>query len=267
MKSGRAAPSDGDVVVTRANGVVYLGMRRPEVRNALSVGSFEVMSDTLERISPPDDRCVVIRSETPGMFCAGFDTRGARSEDLAGGEATQAAGRFFERLSGLSIPSIGAVDGPARGAGCELALRCDLRLASVRATFGIPAIRLGLPYPATSLSYLAKVLGVSQAKWLLLSGEIFDANDALRIGLVHRVVDQTVFHDEVARLAEDLASAAPLVVAYVNEVFAGAARTESITPAAKKRIETARKLVNSSDDLVEAVAALREKRPPRFSGM
>ena len=122
MKNGGAVPSDGDVVVTRANGVVYLGIGMPEVRNALSVGSFDVMSDALERISPLDDRCVVIRSETPGMFCAGFDTRGARSGDLTGGEAAKAARRFFERLSGLSIPSIAAVDGPARGAGCELAL-------------------------------------------------------------------------------------------------------------------------------------------------
>lgn len=266
MKNDGAVPSNGEVVVVRANGVVYLGINKPEVRNALSVASFNMMSGVLESISAPDDRCLVIWSATPGMFCAGFDTRDAKAGDLNAEEASSAAGRFFERLSGLNIPSIGAVDGPARGAGCELAIRCDLRLASDRASFGIPAISLGLPYSATSLSYLAAILGVSQARWLLLSGEIFNAPDALRIGLAHKVVDQTAFNDEVIEIAERLASAAPLVVAYVKEVFAGVFEAESITPAATKRIEAARALVDSSSDLIEALAALQERRPPRFSG-
>jgi enoyl-CoA hydratase/carnithine racemase len=158
----------------------------------------------------------------------------------------------------MRVPVVAKVNGVASGTGCDLAVSCDLRIASETARFQMPPVKLGVLYETGGMARLVQTVGQAFARELLLCGEPIDADRALEIGLVHRVVPSERLDEEAERVLETIAANAPLSVAASK--IAVNAITDAAAPAA------ARRRVWASADAREGPRAFRERRPPEFTG-
>ena len=166
--------------------VALLRLNRPEARNALSPEVMDELIDKLERLDPgPDVRCIVVAGSEE-VFAAGADIK-AMSERSFAEALTHPSSSFWRRLAAVKTPTIAAVSGYALGGGCELALSCDMIVASDTAVFGQPEITLGIIPGGGGTQRLARVIGKQRAMELVLTGRRFDANAALEWGLVNKV--------------------------------------------------------------------------------
>ena len=211
-----------EITVERSEGVVTLTLDRPERRNALSVPMWEELARQLAEVQARTEDRVLILTGAGGVFCAGGDLGGASPEteeqaSSSGGlvvlEATVIAVALA--LHRLSKPTLAAVDGTAAGAGANLALGCDLVLASQRARFGQVFIRRALPIDTGGTWLLPRLVGMQKAKELAFFGDWIEAAEAERIGLVNRVVPEAELaataRDWAARLAAQSAPALALI--------------------------------------------------------
>jgi len=250
------------VHVERREGVLWLGLHHPETRNALSVDDLVALDAALrDAARDPAVRCVVLTGYEPGSFCSGLRLDSGATGDMQSGRAKEAADELFALLPSIPAPTIAAVDGPAFGAGCELALRCDLRVASDRAGFGIPAARLGIPYTPPSVEFLARRFGQPAMAWLFYASARVRAEDALRLGLVQQVVPVKRLQAVVGELTERIAQSAPLVLRYLK---AAVAHAEG--PGDADAVAAAYLAATTSDDFAETLRAIAEHRDPEFTG-
>ncbi len=237
------------VHVTWHGRVLELALDRPARRNAVDHETLVALAAA--QAHAVDARAVVLTGRND-VFCAGADLTGVEGDEF--GAALQTVLRGFGTMP---VATIAAVDGPALGAGSQLALACDLRVATPRSRFGVPAAKLGLMVDAWTVQRLALLAGGSAARAVLLAAEELPAERAYALGLVHRLGD---LGDALA-WAATIAELSPLSVAghklslersapvrYDDEVQAMFAR------------------VWASDDAVEGRTAFLEKRPPRFTG-
>ena len=175
----------GPVVVERRGDAVLVGFNRPEKRNAIDIATTEAVHQVLTDYAR--ERCIlVLHSTTPGMFVAGADI-GELLERDADDALVGINVRLFERLEAHRWPTIAVVDGAALGGGCELAMACDLRVASTRARFAQPELNLGILAGAGGNWRLPQLVGMAQARRMLYLGETLDAAAALAAGLVDAV--------------------------------------------------------------------------------
>jgi len=249
--------------ITDQGGVRTLALNRPERRNALDAELLDNLPAELERAADDPSVRAVVLTGRGGAFCAGGDL-----ELMAGGVGDLEQGLARERaatlLREMTKPTLAAVNGPAAGAGFSLALAADFRLASTAARFtpGFPAVALCGDY---GVSYhLPRLVGREQALHLLLLGETWDADTALRRGLVGAVADADGFEAEVAAFAERLAALAPLAVARVKANVAVAEQADFA--AVLHREAEGMIALAETDDFKEGLAAFAERRPPRFRG-
>jgi enoyl-CoA hydratase/carnithine racemase len=251
------------VRVERAGAVATLTMARPSQRNAVSARMLEELGEGLaslreDRVS----RVVVLAGEGPD-FCAGADVG-----ELAGARASLSGagyGRMFEKvlaeIADHPLPVIARVQGAALGAGCQLAVACDLAVASVDAKFGIPSARLGIVINIENIERLVIAVGLKRAGEMLFAGRILSGTEAATSGLVNRAVPAEELASSTAELATSVAEAAPLSVrgsklgirAALSNV--GLAEFDSLAAGAF-----------ASDDLREGLAAFMERRKPEFGG-
>ena len=193
--------NDSMTILEEKDGIAVLTLNRPKKRNALSRALREELVQRLDEIAKSDDvRAVVLTGAGPA-FCAGFD----RSE-LAGGEMEEVfadAMEYHRRVYTFSKPLIAAVNGPALGGGCDLAAMCDFRLAATTAVFGQPQVRFGA---AAAYDLMRAVLGTGAAREMCLTGRSYDAEEALQIGLVNRVLAPEDLVEAARTLARDVAS-------------------------------------------------------------
>jgi len=179
------ADSQGPLVVERRGDALLVGFNRPEKRNAIDLA----MTDAVHQLLTDHarERCIlVLHSTTPGMFVAGADIGELVKRDAD--DAFMGINvKLFERLEAHRWPTIAVVDGPALGGGCELAMACDLRVASTRARFAQPELNLGILAGAGANWRLAQLVGLPQARRMLYLGETLDADAALAAGLVDAV--------------------------------------------------------------------------------
>lgn len=255
--------SDGGTVrVEREGGVLRLRLDHPATRNALSVEDLVALDAALrDDTRDPGVRCVVITGNEPGSFCSGLRLGEGMAGDMQSGRAKEAADELFALLPTIPVPVVAVVDGPALGVGCELALRCDLRIASDRAVFGIPAARLGIPYTPPSIEFLARRFGQPAIAWLFYASSRLDATEALRLGLVHQVVAQRRLRDTAAELTTRIATSAPLVLRFFKAAIAaveGAGDGDAVAAAFLS--------ATTSDDFAETLRAIAERRDPDFTG-
>jgi enoyl-CoA hydratase/carnithine racemase len=255
-------PVESSVRVERRDGVLWLRLDHPASRNALSVDDLDALAGALrDDLQPELDRCAVITGHEPGSFCSGFRLDGDAPGDLRSGRARQSADELFALLPAVPVPVVAVVDGAARGAGCELALRCDLRIASDRASFGIPAARLGIPYAPPSVDFLARRFGQGAVAWLFYAAATCDAGEALRLGLVQQVVPARRLAATVTELTDRLAASAPLVLRYLKSAVAAAEGVEGAEDPATTFARAA-----ASADFAETLRAIAERREPEFTG-
>lgn len=237
------------VHVTWHGSVLELALDRPERRNAVDHETLVALAEA--QAHAVDARAVVLTGRN-GVFCAGADLTGVEGDEF--GAALQTVLRGFGTMP---VATIAAVDGPALGAGSQLALACDLRVATPRSRFGVPAAKLGLMVDAWTVQRLAQLAGGSAARAVLLAAEELPAERAYTLGLVHRLGELT----DALAWAETISKLSPLSVAGHKLSLE---RAQPVRYDDEVQEMFAR--VWASDDAVEGRTAFLEKRPPRFTG-
>lgn len=200
-----------------ADSVCTLTISAPKSLNALNSNLLKEMDDFLSNLSK-DIRVLIITGDGPKSFVAGADISEMQPLNAEEGERFGATGAsVFRKIETLPIPVIAAVNGFALGGGCELALACDIRIASSNAKFGQPEVGLGI-IPGFSGTYrLTKIVGMGHAKELIFTGHAIKADEALRIGLVNAVYEPEELMKEAVRLAHRIVKNAPIAVRYAKE--------------------------------------------------
>lgn len=246
----------------RDGDVGLLTLDRPQRRNAIDL---EHCRDLLDRVLDPGGVRAVVVTGAGAAFCAGADltSRFAPSTDAPAPDAFRPTfERLLDAVEASPLPFVAAVGGPALGAGMQLATVCDLRVASPAARLGVPAARLGFSLGSSFVARLVALVGPGAARDLLLTARAVDADEALRLGLVHRVEDDATA--AALALARDLAGLAPLAhAAHKAMVLAATRGADPALLAEAARLEAA---TFASADRAEGVAAFAERRPPRFTG-
>lgn len=246
---------DGAVAVTRLN--------RPQVLNALSPQMLEAVSLTLETLDADPSISVMILTGDERAFAAGADI--AAMSQLSPVEMLELNTRqYWQRLQRLKKPLIAAVSGYAYGGGCELAMQCDLIVASDTARFAQPEIKLGIMPGAGGTQRLLKAIGPYRAMEMILTGEAIDAQEAYKLGLVNRVVPVESYLEEAIQIAKLIASRPPVAVRLAREALRYGLETTM-----RDGIEVERRnflLLFDSDDQKEGMKAFIEKRPAEFKG-
>jgi enoyl-CoA hydratase len=209
-------PMDDTLLVAVGDGIATITLNRPRVRNALNAALLADLARALhEADADPRIRAIILTGAGDKAFAAGADI--AELAALDGSRTGAAQARSGQALTlameSMRTPIIAAVNGYALGGGCELAMAADIRIASDTAAFGQPEVNLGLIPGYGGTQRMARFVGRAMAMYLCLTGEIIDAREALRIGLVQRVVPLADLLDEARRVAGLIAAKAPLAVA------------------------------------------------------
>jgi enoyl-CoA hydratase len=247
----------------------FLTINRPEQRNAMNLAVWEGLIRGLETLDKNTDvRVIVLRGSGDRAFAAGADIREldeVRQDPARINHALEMVERTMLAIEATDKPVIAMVNGAAMGGGCEVAVACDLRIASDTARFGIPAGNLGIVITFQDTRRLTRLVGIGMAKEILMTGRTLVAHEAQQIGLVNRVVPAEHLLEETMTLARTIAEKAPLTVAGAKRIANRVARGEDIV-SIFDGLEPARKAWNSAD-FAEGIRAFLEKRPPVFRGM
>ena len=239
----------------RPGGIAHLELNRPEVRNAINLEVVQAVVAQLDAWAQDDSlRALVLSGAGGKAFAGGADIGELRARTHR--EAFFAVnGSMFQKVEDFPRPVIAAIDGYALGGGLELALACDLRVASKAAKVGLPEVTLGI-YPAAGGTWrLPRVVGLGRAKELVYTGRILDADEAYALGLFERLVEQDALGAAFA-LAEQIAKNAPLAVQVAKVSFNTLARGGEPSPV--ERLGQA--ILFDSDDKQQRMTAFLEKR-------
>jgi enoyl-CoA hydratase/carnithine racemase len=251
-----------------SEGVVLLTLDNPSMRNAMSDEMTSSWIAAIDELADdPSVRAVVVTGEG-SAFCSGGNTSWIASEPEASVDHLRSRMLPFYRawlsIRRLEVPTIAAVNGAAIGAGLCLALACDIRYAAGGAKLGVPFNKLGMHAGMAGTWLLPNVVGPAHARDLLLTGRVVGAEEALRLGLVSRVIDPEVFLDEVLDTAAGIAATAPIAARLTKVALAdgGHADFES----ALQWEALAQPMTLATADLQEGIAAAKDKRAPQFRG-
>jgi enoyl-CoA hydratase/carnithine racemase len=252
------------IMVTAEAGIAEVTLNRPDRYNALGSRIVGELDEALEEIEGSGDvRAMVLTGAGDKAFCSGVDLKERAEMDADGRWShNRALGAFAGRLARLQVPTIAALNGLAFGGGLEIALACDFRLAAEGARFALPEVGIGIVPGAGGTQRLPRLIGVTRAKELILTGRRISTKDALHIGLVSKAVSRSSLMEEARSLAQEIAANSPLALAYAKAAVDLAAET---TIEQGTRYETAAiRATLSSEDYEIGLAAFAEKRTPEF---
>lgn len=251
-------------VVADTRGAVGLArLNRPDARNALSPELMEELAALCERWDEdPGVRCIVIAGGDD-WFAAGADIKAMAARSFQDTLAAPAA-RFWPRLAALRTPLVAAVSGYALGGGCELALACDMIVASEQAEFGQPEILLGIIPGGGGTQRLARTLGKQRAMEIVLTGARIGAQEAHGLGIVNRVAPKKGWLEAALELAELVAARPPIAARLAKQAVLAAEETSLTAGLDQER--RLYELAMATEDRVEGMTAFLEKRRPEFTG-
>ena len=248
------------------DGVAFVTVNRPDKLNALNDQVMAELALAVERIATePAIRGAIVTGAGPKAFIAGADIGDLSRQGPFDGKARAMRGQgVLRRLETCGKPFIAAVNGYALGGGCELAMACHLRLASDTAKFGQPEVKLGIAPGYGGTQRLPRLVGKGVALQLILSGEMIDAQEAYRIGLVNKVVPAADLLPESEKVLRGILAMAPLAIRLcIEAIDQGLEMTldEGLLLEANHF-----GLLAATHDMKEGTTAFLEKRPPRFEG-
>lgn len=247
------------ILVDSESGVAWVRLNRPDRRNAISTAMRSDLQAAFGALEADDDVIVVVLTGVGTAFCAGVDLAEASATGPVPGSTVK---RVSDPLDRFTKPVIAAVNGPAVGGGLELALAADVRIAAASSVYALPEVKLGSLPGSGGTQRLPQLVSPSTAARMILSGEVIDAEEALRIGLVSDVHGDEVFGDAVAALATTIAANAPLSLRAAKLALRAAQQPTG-------GLELERQLwalLATTSDREEGRVAFRERRPPRFTG-
>ena len=256
--------AQSNIRVEIADQIATLTIDRPEVKNALDLRTVGEIREALQTLAPNDTAGVlIITGAGESAFVSGADINDIRARGRDEGLAAINSSLFAE-IERFPRPTIAAINGFALGGGCELALACDIRIASETAKFGQPELGLGIIPGAGATQRLPRLIGMGRAKHLILTGEIIDAKQALEIGLVSALTPAGQLQIRARELAKKILRQGPLAARLAKVALNASARVDLDSGLL---IETlAQALCYSSDDKLEGTTAFLEKRKAKFTG-
>ncbi|HHY21370.1 MAG TPA: enoyl-CoA hydratase/isomerase family protein [Bacilli bacterium] len=239
-------------------GLVIISLHRPQSKNALTANMWTELSEIAAKILDNPKNKVVLLRGSGEQFTAGSDIKEFHQMSLEEAEASfilmEKAISTFERLP---IPTVGVINGPAMGAGLELALSCDLRIGSPNAKMGIPVGRLGIRLSNKFAQRLVNLIGPSRTKELVYTGRIFNAEESYRLGLINQLVDEEKLDRYAIKIGKLIASQSPASLKAIKR------SVSNCVNATEQLWEEDIPFVDPID-FPEGVASFVEKRPPRF---
>jgi len=244
------------------NGIAIVKISRPQAMNALNSKFFSEMNELLASLEKRDDVKVMILTGEGKAFVAGADI--AEMADMnqeQGSNFSRVGQKTFASMEKLGIPIIAAINGFALGGGCELALACDFRIASNVAKFGQPEVNLGLIPGYAATQRLPRIVGISNALYLLCTADMITADEALRMGLVQKVVEPDQLLPEAIAMATRVASKGPKAVRKIKFVTRQGSHTDFIGGSELESKEFGSLFGNEG---AEGMKAFLEKRKPNW---
>ena len=255
-----------NLLIERDGAVAILTINRPKVLNALNTQTLDELQRAIVDLKRDEAvRAVILTGAGEKSFIAGADITELAIQTPTGGREHAIRGQHvLDGIEQMGKPVIAAINGYALGGGCELAMACTIRIAADTAKLGQPEINLGIIPGYAGTQRLARIVGQGRALELLLTGDQVTAPEALRLGLVNRVVPAAELMTEAKKLATALAAKAPIAIRYILE----AVNKGLEMPLAQAQIfeATLFGLVSSTADMREGTAAFLEKRKPAFKG-
>jgi enoyl-CoA hydratase/carnithine racemase len=261
--------------VTIKGEIAYLALNRPEKRNAINNDILRAIPEALAEVDRPEVRAVIIYGEG-AVFSAGIDFTSLAGDTGAQGGAgggpdlvrfrrfVHASQMALDALERIEKPVIGAIHGYAGGLGLELALACDARIAAVGTRLGMPETRVGLVPDVGGTMRLTRTVGYAMAKELIMTARLIDAEEAVRIGLVNRVVAAGTQIAAAEELAREIARNAPLAVGLAKRIIdIGHSADKSTFMDLESMAQSS---LFQTEDFREGAAALAQRRDPKFKG-
>ena len=266
--------ADDRILLRKEGNIAWMLFNRPHVLNAMLIETWQLMDDLLHEVGRDGEvRCLIMAGEGRS-FLAGADIHDLKRHNamIKSGEATgadlramvtiaQATSRTVQRLN---VPVIAAVHGHAVGAGCEVAIGCDLVVADETAHFGFPEVTIGACITNAGTFLLARKVGLSRAKRLAFTGEFIDAKEGYRIGLVDELAPEGKVRETALKLAQRIASRAPIVVQLHKTMIDRALECSFETALSMETESVVASML--TEDLQEGTTAFFEHREPDFKG-
>ena len=257
-----------ELIYTKQDGVGIITLNQPEVLNAFSPTMLDEWVATIEDAKYDDDVKVLVVTGAGRGFCTGANVKAMASAGRPSSATDRYNSQFLKRLprtvEGLNKPYIAAVNGPAVGGGFDSASMADFRIASEKARFAINHLRIARLSADGGLFFLTRILGVSKTMELVLTHEFFDADEALRIGYVNRVVPHDELMPATLEFAAKLAKGPPVAMQLIKRLIYrchGSTLTRHLDD-----LDSAMVINEGTEDYIEGPKALREKRAPQFKG-
>jgi enoyl-CoA hydratase/carnithine racemase len=260
------------LLIQHSDHIATLTLNRPEARNAYSEQMIDELVEALDELELNPSVRVLVLTGSGSAFSAGGDLKLMRDKQgMFEGDAIALSARYQQhiqrvprRLSRFSKPIIAAINGPAIGAGLDLAAMCDLRVASTHARFGSTFVKVGLVPGDGGAYFLSRAIGTAQAMELMLTGRVINATEAERVGLVSRVVEPEVLISTAMSLAKEVAVNAPVAVQLTKRLA-----YQSLTRSPEEALSlaaSAQGVAQNTSDHLEGVEALLARRAPEFVG-
>jgi enoyl-CoA hydratase len=255
-----------NILADRDGAVATITINRPKVLNALNAQTLDELRRTVLALThDPAVRVAILTGSGDKAFVAGADINElAAQTPTAGRDHAMSGQHVFDLIENMGKPVIAAINGYALGGGCELAMACTFRIAADTARLGQPEINLGIIPGYAGTQRLARLVGRGAALEMLLTGEPITAADALRLGLIHRVVTAANLMGESRKLAQTLASKPPIAVRYIIDAVNNGLQMSFRE--AQHYEATLFGLVSTTEDMREGTRAFLDKRKPEFKG-
>lgn len=253
-----------NLIVTKEEGLGIITINRPEVRNALDPQTWYELRAAVRQVKLDNEVKVVVITGAGGRaFASGADIRSLRDRKWLD-VLTSEVNDTLNEIENLNKPVIAAIDGYALGGGCELAMACDIRIATDRSKLGQPEVNLGIIPGAGGTQRLQRLVGIGKAKELIFTGDIIDAFEAKNIGLVNKVVSPDQLMLAVREMAEKIMTKGPIAVSVAKAAINVGSNTDIYSGLMFEKF--AQTVAFASEDRIEGTTAFLEKRRPNFKG-